>query len=301
MTLTYGRIRVVNLWDNAVIDIRMGNSILEITNGDVNIDYMIGAGYTDYAQQVVVSVFQGSAVLTGDITSGVMTRIVVNAGATVTYDQNSRESTRRIMNGTLNEFWNSVNRTFKYYNPTYKSDVPNAPPGTSGVRSDTAKVPSGYSLDTPAYNGGYNKLAYSEGHYGVEPVQPTVRQFDQNTYTEYNYDEKRGTWYPTYRDSGYGDGKVYTEKDDPFAGNPAHTLMPGMEMGFATPTERDLGVSTANPYPGPMMMTPDGHLMKYYDPALYSYYPEGETFKPVPQSKNPWARRKTLGVAVKQR
>jgi hypothetical protein len=222
-------------------------------------------------------VFQGSATFLTNINSPVLTRHVVRTNESVAYIYNDQKTEKRQLNGVLTDYWNAVNRTFEYYNPSYRSNSEN--PGFAPLGID--RVPQGYSL--PPQLDSYSTAAYNQGQYGVSPPQEPVRPFEAREYAEYNYNEETGSWYPSYVDTNYGLGKYRALAEDPFANNPAHELKPGMEFGYSSEDERGLGISSTSPTPGPLMITPDGHLLQYYDPSLYSYSPNGQTFLKLPE------------------
>jgi hypothetical protein len=138
ITLHFGRMRVINMTENQTILVRAGRSIVEIENGDVNIDYAIHRWNDEKMNRtLVVSAIHEGALVTMPLVAAervelekrgrvktqeekiklVRGQVVMNAGETLYIDPIMSIVEKRIIHESLEPYWAARGYSFQLYIP----------------------------------------------------------------------------------------------------------------------------------------------------------------------------------------
>jgi hypothetical protein len=233
MTLIYGRARITNIWDNEVICVRVGNSFVEITHGDVNIDYLIQTGFNSNKPVLTVSPLMGTAVFIPNEKSPGSGRYTISEDESVTINTAEDKMERRTGNAGLASYWNNQ------YSGAGNSAESNALRFASAAPGLPYYAVPGSS---PYSYGGYGGY----GNFGYAPWTGTY-----GTYTQLYGDDTQAlsSTYPSsvplserFLNAGDGNVMAYNEASNAYALGQVYTpptdyrpLVPGTELDFETP------------------------------------------------------------------
>ncbi|MDR2480821.1 MAG: FecR domain-containing protein [Spirochaetaceae bacterium] len=123
--LIYGRILVNKNTDNTFVNIKTGNSVIQIRNGEINIDYTILPKVESAGKPVLsVSAISGDASVYPKYSDPGYARIALNNGETVVVDPFMGNIERFKMNTDIVDYWNKLDNKYGISNDLSKDETP---------------------------------------------------------------------------------------------------------------------------------------------------------------------------------